>query len=115
MYPRIIYPDSDLLGRARPGDYCCIHQLHLQVHLAGARAPSCGAKHEARPRGQSPRYGHTETAVTGFCNDGFQNQGITMLNYERHLIVVTVICLVIIAVAIVAIVMDVPLPFIGRG
>jgi hypothetical protein len=38
-----------------------------------------------------------------------------MLNYERHLIVVTVICLVIIAVAIVAIIMDVPLPFIGKG
>ena len=38
-----------------------------------------------------------------------------MLNYERHLIVVTVICLVIIVVAIVAIVMGVPLPFIGMG
>jgi hypothetical protein len=37
-----------------------------------------------------------------------------MLNYERHLVVVTVIALVIIAVAIVAIVLEVPLPFIGK-
>jgi hypothetical protein len=37
-----------------------------------------------------------------------------MLNYERHLLVVTVICLVIIAVAIVAVILEVPLPFIGK-
>jgi hypothetical protein len=37
-----------------------------------------------------------------------------MLNYERHLIVVTVICLVIIAVAIVAVVLEVPLPFTSK-
>jgi hypothetical protein len=38
-----------------------------------------------------------------------------MLNYERHLLVVTVICLVIIAVAVVAVVLGVQLPFIGEG
>jgi len=38
-----------------------------------------------------------------------------MLNYERHLLVVTVICLVIIAVAVVAVVLGVKLPFIGEG
>jgi hypothetical protein len=38
-----------------------------------------------------------------------------MLNYERHLLVVTVICLVIIAVAIVAVVLGVPLPFVGKA
>jgi hypothetical protein len=38
-----------------------------------------------------------------------------MLNYERHLLVVTVICLVIIAVAIVAVVLGVPLPFTDKG
>ena len=38
-----------------------------------------------------------------------------MLNYERHLVVVTVIALVIIAVAIVAIILEVPLPFIGKS
>ena len=38
-----------------------------------------------------------------------------MLNYERHLVVVTAICLVIIAVAIVAIILEVPLPFISKG
>ncbi len=37
-----------------------------------------------------------------------------MLNYERHLVVVTIIALVIIAVAIVAIILEVPLPFIGK-
>lgn len=37
-----------------------------------------------------------------------------MLNYERHLVVVTVIALVIIAVAVVAIILEVPLPFIGK-
>jgi hypothetical protein len=37
-----------------------------------------------------------------------------MLNYERHLVIVTVICLVIIAVAIVAVILEVPLPFVGR-
>jgi hypothetical protein len=37
-----------------------------------------------------------------------------MLNYERHLVIVTVICLVIIAVAIVAVILEVPLPFIGK-
>ena len=34
-----------------------------------------------------------------------------MLNYERHLVVVTIICLVIIAVAVVAVILEVPLPF----
>ena len=38
-----------------------------------------------------------------------------MLKYERHLVVVTVICLVIIAVAIVAVILEVPLPIIGKG
>jgi len=37
-----------------------------------------------------------------------------MLNYERHLVVVTVICLVIIAIAVVAVILEVPLPFIGK-
>jgi hypothetical protein len=37
-----------------------------------------------------------------------------MLNYERHLLIVTVIALVIIAVAIVAVILEVPLPFIGK-
>ena len=37
-----------------------------------------------------------------------------MLNYERHLVVVTVICLVIIAVAVVAVILEVPLPFVGK-
>ena len=38
-----------------------------------------------------------------------------MLKYERHLLVVTVIALVIIVVAILAIILEVPLPFIGEG
>jgi len=38
-----------------------------------------------------------------------------MLNYERHLLVVTVIALVIIVVAIVAIILEVPLPFSGKS
>jgi hypothetical protein len=38
-----------------------------------------------------------------------------MLNYERHLLVVTVIALVIIVVAILAIILEIPLPFIGEG
>jgi len=38
-----------------------------------------------------------------------------MLKYERHLLVMTVIALVIIAVAIVAIILEVPLPFIGKS
>jgi len=42
-------------------------------------------------------------------------QGIKMLNYERHLLVVTIICLVIIAVAVAAVVLGVPLPFIGKS
>jgi hypothetical protein len=37
-----------------------------------------------------------------------------MLNYERHLLVVTVICLVIIAIAVAAVVLEVPLPFISK-
>ena len=37
-----------------------------------------------------------------------------MLNYERHLLIVTVIALVIIAVAIVAVILEVPLPFISK-
>jgi len=38
-----------------------------------------------------------------------------MLKYERHLVVVTIICLVIIAVAVAAVILEVPLPFIGKG
>jgi hypothetical protein len=38
-----------------------------------------------------------------------------MLNYERHLLVVTVIALVIIVVAILAIILEIPLPFIGES
>jgi hypothetical protein len=37
-----------------------------------------------------------------------------MLNYERHLVVVTIVCLVIIAVAVAAVILEVPLPFIGK-
>lgn len=37
-----------------------------------------------------------------------------MLQYERHLIVVTVIALLIIVAAVLAILLEVPLPFIGR-
>jgi uncharacterized Tic20 family protein len=42
------------------------------------------------------------------------NKGIYMLNYERHLVVVTIVCLVIIAVAVAAVILEVPLPFIGK-
>lgn len=38
-----------------------------------------------------------------------------MLSYERHLLVVTVIALVIILAAILAVIFEVPLPFISRG
>jgi hypothetical protein len=38
-----------------------------------------------------------------------------MLNYERHLLVVTVIALIVIVVAVAAIVLEVPLPFINKG
>lgn len=38
-----------------------------------------------------------------------------MLKYERHLLVVTVIALIIIAVSIVAIILELPLPFIGKA
>ena len=38
-----------------------------------------------------------------------------MLNYERHLVVMTIIALVIIAVAVAAVILEVPLPFIGKG
>lgn len=37
-----------------------------------------------------------------------------MLNYERHLVVMTIIALVIIAVAVAAVILEVPLPFIGK-
>jgi hypothetical protein len=37
-----------------------------------------------------------------------------MLNYERHLVVVTIVCLVIIAVAVAAVILEVPLPFVGK-
>jgi hypothetical protein len=37
-----------------------------------------------------------------------------MLNFERHLLVVSVIAVVIIVVAVVAILLEVPLPFLGR-
>ena len=37
-----------------------------------------------------------------------------MLNYERHLVVVTVIAVVILAAAVLAILLEIPLPFIGR-
>jgi len=36
-----------------------------------------------------------------------------MLNFERHLMVVSIIALVIIGIAVVAILLEVPLPFIG--
>lgn len=37
-----------------------------------------------------------------------------MLSYERHLVVVIAVLLVILGVSIAAIVFDVPLPFIGK-
>jgi hypothetical protein len=37
-----------------------------------------------------------------------------MLKYERHLVVVTLIAIAVLVVAIAAIVLEVPLPFIGR-
>lgn len=37
-----------------------------------------------------------------------------MLKYERHLIVVTVIAVVVLAAAVLAILLEVPLPFMGR-
>ena len=37
-----------------------------------------------------------------------------MLSYERHLIVVIALVLVILGVSIAAIVFDVPLPFVGK-
>ena len=62
------------------------------------------------------RRDHPQVAATAgvLSKDEFQTQGINMLNYERHLIVVTVICLVIIAVAVVAVILEVPLPLIGE-
>lgn len=51
----------------------------------------------------------------GFCQTRIKTQGINMLNYERHLLVVTVIALIVIVVAVAAIVLEVPLPFIGKG
>ena len=38
-----------------------------------------------------------------------------MLSYERHLLVVTAIALVIIVAAVLAVIFEVPLPFINRG
>ena len=37
-----------------------------------------------------------------------------MLKYERHLIVVSVIAVVVLAAAVLAILLEVPLPFMGR-
>ncbi len=37
-----------------------------------------------------------------------------MLKYERHLVVVTVIAVVVLAAAVLAILLEVPLPFMGR-
>lgn len=36
-----------------------------------------------------------------------------MLNFERHLVVVSIIAVVIIVAAVLAIVLEVPMPFIG--
>jgi hypothetical protein len=38
-----------------------------------------------------------------------------MLKYERHLLVVTIIAVVIIVVAVAAIILEIPLPFIGKA
>jgi hypothetical protein len=38
-----------------------------------------------------------------------------MLSYERHLLVITVIAVVIIVVAVSAIFMEIPLPFMGKN
>lgn len=38
-----------------------------------------------------------------------------MLRYERHLLVVTAIALLIIVIAVLAILLEVPVPFIGKG
>ena len=96
MYQRIIYPDSNLPEHTRPGFKCKRafdeDGIAVRTRRTGIRRP----------------------LLLVIRNAGIQNQGIKMLNYERHLIVVTVICLVIIAVAIVAIIMGVPLPFIGK-
>jgi hypothetical protein len=98
MQRQIIYPDSDLHKRARLGF-----------------KRECAFDEDSGITASPRSTGIQRPLLLIFCNDGFQNQGINMLNYERHLIVVTVICLVIIVVAIVAIVMGVPLPFIGMG
>lgn len=37
-----------------------------------------------------------------------------MLKYERHLVVVTLIAVAVLLVAVAAIVLEVPLPFVGR-
>ncbi len=37
-----------------------------------------------------------------------------MLKFERHLVVVTVIAVVVLAAAVLAILLEVPLPFMGR-
>ena len=97
MYQRIIYPDSDLHGtrKTRAQPLVCIVMRTTSRSVPGERVKR-------------------DRCYWLFATPDFKNQGINMLNYERHLIVVTVICLVIIAVAIVAIVMGVPLPFIGK-
>ena len=38
-----------------------------------------------------------------------------MFSYERHLVVVLIAAVIILAVAILAVILDVPLPFSGKG
>lgn len=38
-----------------------------------------------------------------------------MLKYERHLAVVSVIAIVVLAAAVLAIILELPLPFTGKG
>jgi len=38
-----------------------------------------------------------------------------MLKYERHLLVATVIALLVIAASILAIIFEIPLPFVGKA
>lgn len=87
--PGITYPDREYTGQQDPGS--------PQI--------ACNCLRTApRPRDQAMLF--WQRRVT--------EQGINMLNYERHLLVVTVICLVIIAIAVAAVVLEVPLPFISK-
>ena len=79
-----------------------------------------GCRPEAGLRSEGRRICHdTRGSLTLIvtCTDPdklISNKGNYMLNYERHLVVVTIICLVIIAVAVAAVILEVPLPFIGK-